>query len=224
MTTIYSQADGDWSDTATWDTGTVPTASDTVSIRHAVTVSADFTAGTISIVGGSLTVKAIYAYGSLITGTVGDWNLTAVLNDTRTVRLDGVMLTGHDPKVSCIITENGHEVAREVKQNDDRDVIITDPGYIGTSATLQDIKPEGSGRAYARKIANGVRYLTVTIRIRASMPHYLGRLYRMAESPYQVLLVTDRSIIKGYIETIAPDQAAVGTEYISVKVTVAEGL
>ncbi len=226
MATITSVQAGDWRNGATWDTGTVPTDIDGVYIDHAVTISSSITAAAVFIREGSLTVADSFNYSN-ITATVGGWTLLRRLNDTRRINLDGVFLTGHSPTISCAgtLSEDGFPTTTgDIVQGSNRNVIITDPGYIGMQARLQDITPEGCGHAYARKLGNSVRYLTVTVRIRASLPNFLGRLYRMAEGPFQVLLVTDRTIIKGYIETIAPDQSAVGTEYISVKVTVAEGL
>lgn len=224
MTVITSVADGDWNTAATWDSGTVPTAEDTATIIHAVTVAASFTALTVIIgINGSLTVADSFDNSTQITAAVSQFYMMRQLDDTRTVRLDGVLFSGTRPSIGAVGSDDLPPTLGII-QDTDRNIIITDPGYIGTQAKLQDINPEGCGRAYARKVANSVRYLTTTVRIRASMPHFLGMLYRLAEGPYQVLLVTDRAIIKGHIETIAPDQSAVGTEYITVRVTVAEGL
>lgn len=224
MAAIASVANGDWNTAATWDSGTIPTAADTVTITHAVTVAASFTALTVTIgIDGSLTVADTFDHSTQITATVSEFLLIRQLDDARTVCLDGVLFAGIKPSITACGSDDLPSTLGIV-QNTARDIVITDPGYIGTSAKLQDINPEGSGRAYARKVSNSVRYLTVTVRIRASMPHYLGMLYRLAEGPFQVLMVTDRAIIKGHIETVAPDQSAVGTEYISVRVTVAEGL
>ncbi len=227
MTTIYSVQDGDWNTTSTWDTATIPTSSDEVRIQHSVTFAADIYAQKVLLwTTGSLNVDHSAGVWDQITAHVVDWNMHMVAGDSdnRTFNIDGVLLDGCVPRIACQhystpLVPTGGEVA----QNEAKDVIIDDPGYIGTSATLQDIKPEGCARAYARKVSNNVRYLTVTISVRASMPYYLGRIYQMARSPYQVLLSTDRSVIKGYIETVAPDPGAVGTAYIRVKVTVAEG-
>lgn len=223
MAAIASVQAGDWNTASTWDTGTIPTAMDTVTITHAVTVAASFTALTVTIgIDGSLTVADTFDHATQITAAVGEFQMLRQLDDKRTVRLDGVLFSGTIPSISAGGSDDLPPTLGIV-QDTNRNVIIADPGYIGTSAKLQDINPQGCGRAYARKTANSVRYLTTTVRIRASMPHYLGMLYRMAEGPYQVLMVTDRAIIKGHIETIAPDQSAVGTEYITVRITVAEG-
>ena len=225
MDHIETAQDGDWSSDSTW-VGSVPTAMDEAIIKHNVTVSQNFTAALVSIKeGGSITTKQNRFAGSVpIKAIVDRWRLTRTIHDTRTVRLDGVLFDGTRPSIGCEGTGDDLPWTTTVYQDDNRDVIIADPGYIGTSAKLQDMTPQGCGRAYARKISNAVRYLSVVVRIRASMPHYLGILYRLAEGPFQVLLVTDRAIIKGHIETIAPEQSAVGTEYISVRITVAEGL
>jgi len=45
----------------------------------------------------------------------------------------------------------------------------------------------------------------------------------MAQGPFQVLLVTHTCLIKGFIENVTPDPASVGKEYVTVKVTIAEG-
>lgn len=223
MAAIASVQAGDWNTASTWDSGTIPTGADTVTITHAVTVAASFTALTVTIgIDGSLTVADTFDHATQITAAVGEFQMLRQLDDKRTVRLDGVLFSGTIPSISAGGSDDLPPTLGIV-QDTNRNVIIADPGYIGTSAKLQDINPQGCGRAYARKTANSVRYLTTTVRIRASMPHYLGMLYRLAEGPYQVLMVTDRAIIKGHIETIAPDQSAVGTEYITVRITVAEG-
>lgn len=223
MAAIASVQAGDWNTASTWSSGTIPTAMDTVTITHAVTVAASFTALTVTIgIDGSLTVADTFDHATQITAAVGEFQMLRQLDDKRTVRLDGVLFSGTVPSISAGGSDDLPPTLGIV-QDTNRNIIIADPGYIGTSAKLQDINPQGCGRAYARKTANSVRYLTTTVRIRASMPHYLGILYRLAEGPYQVLMVTDRAIIKGYIETIAPDQSAVGTEYITVRITVAEG-
>lgn len=223
MAAIASVQAGDWNTASTWDSGTVPTAADTVTITHAVTVASSFTALTVTIgIDGSLTVADTFDHATQITAAVGEFQMLRQLDDKRTVRLDGVLFSGTIPSISAGGSDDLPPTLGIV-QDTNRNVIIADPGYIGTSAKLQDINPQGCGRAYARKTSNSVRYLTTTVRIRASMPHYLGMLYRLAEGPFQVLMVTDRAIIKGHIETIAPDQSAVGTEYITVRITVAEG-
>lgn len=225
MDHIETAQDGDWNDNATW-VGPVPTALDEAIIKHKVTVSQNFTAALVSIKeGGSITTKQNRYVGSVpIRAIVERWRLSRTINDTRTVRLDGVLFEGTRPSIGSEGVGDSLPWTTTLYQDDNRDVIIADPGYIGTQAKLQDMTPEGSGRAYARKVSNSVRYLSTVIRVRSSTPQYLEYLYRLAEGPYQVLLVTDRAIIKGHIETIAPEQSAVGTEYISVRITVAEGL
>ena len=226
MATISSRADGDWNTASTWDTGTVPTISDTVFILHSITFAADISADWLLLFPtGSLVVDTHAAVYSQITAHVHAWtiHMQPGYSDTRTFNIDGVLLDGCVPRIACVTYGNLTTVGDWIPQDDARNVIIDDPGYYGTSAVLQDVKPEGAARAYTRKVSNGVRYLTVTVRIRSSATFLLGRLYRMAASPYQVMLSTNRCVIKGYIESIVPDQAAVGTEYISVKVTVAEG-
>lgn len=225
MDHIETAQDGDWNNDATW-LGPVPTAMDEAIIKHKVTVSNNFTAALVSIKeGGSITTKQNQFLGTVpIKAIVERWRISRTINDTRTVRLDGVLFEGTRPSIGCEGVGDSLPWTTTVYQDDNRDVIIADPGYIGTQAKLQDMTPEGSGRAYARKVSNSVRYLSTVIRVRSSTPQYLEYLYRLAEGPYQVLLVTDRAIIKGHIETIAPEQSAVGTEYISVRITVAEGL
>ncbi len=225
MDHIETAQDGDWNDNTTW-VGPVPTAMDEAIIKHKVTVSQNFTAALVTIKeGGSITTKQNrYVGSSPIKAIVERWRLSRTINDTRTVRLDGVLFEGTRPSIGSEGVGDGLPWTTTVYQDDNRDVIIADPGYIGTQAKLQDMTPEGSGRAYARKVSNSVRYLSTVIRVRSSTPQYLEYLYRLAEGPYQVLLVTDRAIIKGHIETIAPEQSAVGTEYISLRITVAEGL
>ena len=237
MTVINSIQAGKWNSTATWDTSTIPTLSDTVHIKHDVTIDLPdpdpdtgyyfIDASTVYIDDGSLTVDDTVTYNNEIFVSFYRIYLTRLLNDGRRVRLDGLRFFDKRmiPTLSCIKPgDDGFPETPMLQESSAKNVIFSDPGYFGAGSKLQDITPEGCGRAHVRKVANNVRYMTVTIRIRNSKNvHLLGSLYRMAEGPFQVLLVTNTCLIKGYIETIAPDPASVGQEYISVRVTVAEG-
>ena len=235
MTVINSIQPGKWNSTATWDTSTIPTLSDTVHIKHDVTIDLPepvntqyfIYANTVYIDDGSLTVDDTVTYNDEIYVTFNNVYLTRLLNDGRRVRLDGLRFFDGRmiPTLSCIKPgDDGFPETPMLQENYTKNVIFSDPGYFGAGAKLQDITPEGCGRAHVRKVANNVRYMTVTIRFRGNRcARYLGSLYRMAEGPFQVLLVTNTCLIKGYIETVAPDPASVGQEYISVRVTIAEG-
>ena len=210
--------DGSWNDTATWDGGVLPTVSDVADIRHRVTLDDDVTAKAAAVY--------IRPTGSLIrTGRgarrlqcPGMIRLYRTLDDRRTVDLTGVLLDGIKPSISCAESAGVPEIYELANY-----VIFGDPGYYGTGAILRDVKPEGCTPAYAEKVSNTVRYLTIPLMINASSPHYIATIYDMAQGPYQVLAVTPTCAIKGFIENITPDPASVGKEYISLKITIAEG-
>lgn len=238
MAVITSIRPGRWNSTATWDTSTIPGTNDTVHIKHDITIDLPdpdpvtgyyfIYAYAVYIEDGSLTVDDTVTYADQILVTFYRIYLSRRLNDTRLVRLDGLRFYGGRivPAISCIKPgDDGYPDTPTIEENlSSKNILFSDPGWIGMSAKLQDITPEGCGRAYARKVSNNVRYMTVTVRIRNSSNFKaLGSLYRMAEGPFQVLLVTNAAIIKGHIETIAPDAGSVGQEYISVRITVAEG-
>ena len=214
---MESVQDGSWGATSTWDTGTVPTASDVVNIKHRV------------LLDDALAYKAlnirIRPTGSLVRTGPGPRYLQCelirlyrTLDDRRTVDLTGVLLQGIKPSISSAESAGTPELTELANY-----VVIGDPGYYGTGAVLRDIKPEGCAPAYAEKVSNTVRYLTIPVMVKASSPYYVATLYDMAAGPYQVLAVTNTCAIKGYIESIVTDPASVGKEYISLKVTIAEG-
>lgn len=224
MATITSAQSGDWNTGATWDSGTVPTAEDDVIVAHAVTVGADFTADTISInSAGSLSVSDAWTQATAITGTFRLLTMDRALDDARRVNLDGIRLTGAIPSISSTpIVSDGFPSTVDIIE-DNEDIIFDDPGFLSSSSQMQDIKPEGIAHAYARKVSNAVRYMTLTVKIRSTKLNYLGTLYRMQQGPHQVLAVTHSCIIKGHIETVVPDASSIGREYLSVRLTIAEG-
>lgn len=222
MANIFSVQDGNWGDTSTWDGGTVPTSADYVTINHTVTIKSDAVANSIVINNGSLLGSDVNNTYSLTVNTI---TMNRKLTDDRTVRLDGLNLIIARPGISCQkVGEDGFPSTVGVVENaNHRYIIVDDPGMYGFSATMQDIKPEGGyARAWARKISNSVRYLTVSVHIQSNKAHNIGDLYRMAELPFQVLAVTNSCAIKGYIEAIAPVDS-VGKEYRTFRVTIAEG-
>lgn len=230
MATIVTQQAGDWNTASTWAGGTIPGENDTVWITESVTFSTSITAQDIYIFpGGSLSVDET---GSTMpnpgTASFERMILYRVLNDDRRINLDGIRLDPDRvvPELSCgkrTIGADSFPVTTALADEGDGKVIIDDPGFISSSAILRDIKPEGCAPAYAEKVSNAVRYITVTIHIKATDMRPLISLYRMAKGPFQVLLVTRTCIIKGFIESVVPDPASVGKEYITVKVTVTEG-
>lgn len=144
-------------------------------------------------------------------------------DDNMPFRLDGATLDMPTGIYSKIYAVDNDIYPPTADVTTSQGIIIEDPGYFSQSTTLQDIKPEGCGEAYSRKIGNNVRFLTVGLRIPHSKLWALRSLYAMASGPYQVVAITDSCVIKGFIETVTPDPSSVGKEYISVKVTIAEG-
>lgn len=223
MVSIITAQNGDWNTASTWTGGVVPTSADVVTIDHAVTVGSNFTAKEIMIRDGSLSVADSWAQLSSITATVNDIVMARKINDDRKVNLDGVILSGIKPSISSAdLTNDGWPKTNYIIDNGSN-IIIDDPGFISSSSQMQDIKPEGVAHAYARKISNMVRYITITVKIRNDSLQYLNALYRMQQGPFQVLTSTKSCVIKGHIETVAPDTSSVGKEYVSVRVTIAEG-
>lgn len=221
MSGITSVQDGDWNDPSTWNGGTVPTAEDTVVIEHTVTISTNATAKVIKIRNGSLISAPSWDMSSKITLTVRLITMDRKLIDSRKVRLDGVTLNIVAPSLSCIGSGDGQPETASITWTQG-EVLIDDPGVIGHTVQLRDEKPEGCARAYAEKVSNGVRYITVLVQIKADLTYIMGQLYRMAESPYQVLVSTRSTVLKGFIEAITPTDS-VGKEYRAFRVSIAEG-
>lgn len=242
--------DGWWEDPTVWDGGHVPDTTFPssqydidVTIKHNIRIGN----GGGSQLLGAHTVKSITIDGTMPNAGLwldtsfwdAGWSLsvtdgitykTSVNRFMGTVRLAGFKFDVGVPSITGDAYNNDpldpvyypHHIYG-LAQNAARDIIIEDPGQPLATYRLQDITPEGNAKAYARKIGNGVRSMTVGVRIRASKPEPLGFLYNMAEQGFQVLACTGTSIIKGHIETIAPDASSVGKEYISLKVTIVEG-
>ena len=230
MATIVTQQAGDWNTASTWAGGTIPGENDTVWITESVTFSTSITAKYIYIFpGGSLSVDETgVTMPNPGTASFARMMLYRVLNDNRRINLDGIRLDPDRivPELTCgkrTVDADSFPVTSALAEEGDGKVIIDDPGFISSSAILRDIKPEGCAPAYAEKVSNAVRYITVTIHIKATDMRPLISLYRMAKGPFQVLLVTRTCIVKGFIESVVPDPASVGKEYITVKVTVTEG-
>lgn len=219
MATFNSIQDGLWSETTTWEGGVVPNSNDAeVWIKHTVTIDGEYTARHIYLQGGSL-LASLGGRNQPRSLTCGIIQYYGSMTPT-TVRLDGVKIT-----CGAFIGVTVDDLATLSEYGGGK-FIIDDTGMYNASATLQDIKPEGSARAYARKVSNSVRYLTMTVRIQrgwAEEHWHLRQLYDMAESPYQVLAFNGSCIIKGYIESIVYDKASVGTAYHVLQITIAEG-
>ena len=222
MTTITSAQDGYWDNSATWTGGAVPTSSDTVEIAHNVVIRTDVTVAAIKITNGSLKSDTTTSGASALTLTAGQITMDRILVDNRVVRLDGLNLIIATPTITALGSTTYPNTNTGVVSSEG-EIIIDDPGLYGFSSQMQDIKPEGCARAYARKVSNGVRYLNVIVHIRKDKGNIIGQLYRMAENPFQVLATTNSAVIKGFIEAISPVDS-VGKEYRTFKVSIAEGL
>jgi hypothetical protein len=225
MSLIVAAMSGPWSDPATWGlTQDIPTENDTVLINnsHTVTLDTDVEAEGIRLARGGLVV----ADGATPNLAVSEGIQLACGLAPMPLRLDGATFRG----TPCCIgayktgTSDGFPSSAMIMEQDG--VIIDDTGIYNASATLQDIKPEGCGRAYARKIGNAVRYLTLTVRIaraHESAQAYIRYIYDWAEGPFQVLAINGSCAIKGYIESAVYDKTSIGTAYHVLQVTIAEG-
>lgn len=222
MANRYTVQDGWWQSGSTWDGGTEPTSEDNCVIHHNVGISSNINVKSIRIAEGSLSTDD-YIQSQPYTLTTELMTMGRYLNDSRKVRLDGMILNIKSPSITSGGQGGGFLSTDFGVRSVEGEVIIDDPGLYGFSAQMQDIKPEGCARAYARKVSNGVRYLNVVVHIRKDRTNVIGQLYRMAENPFQVLAVTNSAVIKGYIEAITPIDS-VGKEYRSFRVSIAEGL
>lgn len=226
MTTVTTAQAGPWSDTATWTGGTIPSAEDNAEIGHHVTIAADFYADTITIkAGGGLSVDPAATMEASITAHFRHMVMERVLDDRRTIRLDGVRLDPETvvPSISSIgaYASDGFPTTGTLTEEVGT-VIIDDSGFYASSAGLRDIRPEGCAPAYTEKTTNMVRYINIPVQIAQAELCKLGQLYRMAQGPHQVLAVTHSCILKGFIESVAP-QAMTGANYLRVQVSIAEG-
>lgn len=223
MSVITTAQDGEWTSASTWTGGTVPGAGDTAQIQHRVHIlpTGNINVDTIIIDGGGIVAEAeTQTYIADYYVNANHFFYRRYINDTMPLRLDGAHL-GITPGIYCTpVPSDGFEPTYNLTQ---ANFIIEDPGYFSQTTTLQDVKPEGCGKAYARKVSNNVRFLTFNVRIPQDKRWGLRYLYLLAEGPFQVVAITDSCLIKGHIETVAPDPSSVGKEYISVKVTIAEG-
>lgn len=228
MTTITSVAAGAWEDTSTWDTATVPTSSDDVVLYHQVTIASAAVCSTLSFrAGGGIGIPPGNDPLTAVSLTISASIIFYSAEATGTIRTDGIIINAPFTGLVTYAPASGSiPVIFNVGSNlmSGEAVIVSDPGYISASARLQDIQPEGCAQAYTRKVSNGVRYATVTLMIRATYLNLIGRLLRIVEAPYPVLLVTDTFMMKGYVESAVTDANSVGKEYITYKVTVAEAL
>ena len=220
--------DGDWRDDSIWSEGYAPGPEDDVFIMHRVRIDprSAYTVHNLAIQGGGLIAESepvgIDTTESNYTFTAENFVFFRFANDNMPFRLDGATLdlpTGIYSK----IYDGDDPFPPTADVTSSEGIIIEDPGYFSQTTTLQDVKPEGCGDAYARKVSNNVRFLTFNVRIPHTKLWALRSLYAMASGPFQVVAITDSCVIKGFIETVAPDPSSVGKEYITVKVTVAEG-
>lgn len=220
--------DGDWRDDSIWSEGYAPGPEDDVFIMHRVRIDprSAYTVHNLAIQGGGLIAESepvgIDTTESNYTFTAENFVFFRFTNDNMPFRLDGATLnlpTGIYSK----IYDGDDPFPPTADVTSSEGIIIEDPGYFSQTTTLQDVKPEGCGEAYARKVSNNVRFLTFNVRIPHTKLWALRSLYAMASGPFQVVAITDSCVIKGFIETVAPDPSSVGKEYITVKVTVAEG-
>lgn len=197
----------------------MPTSSDTAVIKHPVTLAQSTEVASVRIDGGGITLAetALPDAGIVLTTPIIEY--MARIQDPALVRMDGGRIATV-PCISCAVTSGA--VTGTIRQDDARTVIIDDPGPVGITSRMEDMTPEGYAPAWSRRAGCGVRYLTVTVHIRADRIGIVGMLMRMADGPYQVLCVTETAVIKGYIEQMAP-VADQGREYITYRLTIAEG-
>ena len=217
---------GPWSEDATW--GTIqghPGETDSVLINqgHTITIDTNIKVKRITLDDGGLLV----ADDTTPTIEVTDGFVLVRHLGPMPFRLDGATIKAP----ACLGAKrswvaDAFPLTYMITATDGAGIIIDDTGVFNASATLQDIKPEGCSRAYARKIGNAVRYLTMTVRIQrghADEQKHLRDIYLWAEMPFQVIGINGSCAIKGYVESVVYDKACIGTAYHVLQVTIAEG-
>ena len=219
---------GAWSEDATWGPvqGHPPGETDSVLINqgHTITIDTDIKVKKITLARGGLLV----ADDTTPTIEVTDGIELSRNLQPMPFRLDGATIKAP----ACLGARSGtigsdaFPVTYMITATDGSGIIIDDTGVFNASATLQDIKPEGCARAYARKIGNAVRYLTMTVRIQrghADEQKHLRDIYLWAEMPFQIIGINGSCAIKGYVESVVYDKASIGTAYHVLQITIAEG-
>ena len=228
MTNYIPTQSGPWSEDATWQPlqEHPPGENDTVLIDqgHTITIDTDVKVKKITLTRGGLLV----ADDTTPTIEVTDGIELSRNLQPMPFRLDGATIK----TPACLgarsdsIASDGFPKTYMITATDGAGIIIDDTGIYNASATLQDIKPEGCARAYARKVSNAVRYLTMTVRIQrghADEQKHLRDIYLWAEMPFQVIGINGSCAIKGYVESVTYDKASVGTAYHVLQITIAEG-
>ena len=218
---------GPWSEDATWGTiqGHPPGETDTVLINqgHTITIDTNIKVKQITLANGGLLIAD---------DTTPTIEVTDGFDLARRLRPMPFRLDGATIKAPACLGARGSETADGfpmtymITETDGAGIIIDDTGIYNASATLQDIKPEGCSRAYARKLSNAVRYLTMTVRIQrghADEQKHLRDIYLWAELPFQIIGMNGSCAIKGYVESVVYDRASIGTAYHVLQVTIAEG-
>jgi hypothetical protein len=149
------------------------------------------------------------------------------VGDTREVYLRGALFSATDkiPSISCIHATVGDYLATgnmTFAMGDD--TFMTDPGGLGYSSVLEDMKSEGKGVNGSLWRQGNPPYVQVKMKWRRDDTHaYEEHLRRMTYSPYQVLIFTGSVLLKGHIETAVLDQDCVGTSYIGYTISVVRG-
>lgn len=217
---------GPWSEDATWGSiqGHPPGENDTALINqgHTITIDASIKVKGITLANGGLLVA------DDTTPTIEVTDGINLARDLRPMpfRLDGATIKAPACLGAYRSAADGFPITYMITETDGAGIIIDDTGIYNATATLQDIKPEGCSRAYARKIANAVRYLTMTVRIQrghADEQKHLRDIYLWAELPFQIIGINGSCAIKGYVESVVYDKTSVGTAYHVLQVTIAEG-
>lgn len=217
---------GPWSEDATWGPvqGHPPGENDTALINqgYTITIDASIKVKQITLANGGLLV----ADDTTPTIEVTDGIVLARSLRPMPFRLDGATIKAPACLGAYRSAADGFPITYMITETDGAGIIIDDSGIYNASATLQDIKPEGCSRAYARKLSNAVRYLTMTVRIQrghADEQKHLRDIYLWAELPFQIIGINGSCAIKGYVESVVYDKTSIGTAYHVLQVTIAEG-
>ena len=217
---------GPWSEDATWGPiqGHPPGDTDTALINqgHTITIDTNIKVKQITLADGGLLV----ADDTTPTIEVTDGIVLARSLRPMPFRLDGATIKAPACLGAYRSGADGFPITYMITETDSSGIIIDDTGIYNASATLQDIKPEGCSRAYARKLSNAVRYLTMTVRIQrghADEQKHLRDIYLWAEMPFQIIGINGSCAIKGYVESVVYDKTSVGTAYHVLQITIAEG-
>lgn len=227
MTSISSISAGDWSSTATWDTASVPTAGDDVTLLHRVTVSGDIYAKSVTIGSTGQLVGVPPLSGgrlSAYTVDVAGWSLVGIVGDRREVRLRGARFIERNARcISCAHAQIGPMLPTgTLAFPNDGSRTMSDPGMMNTVATTEDQRGQGDQESGTEWRLNNPQYTEVTLRWRRTDTEAVAEHLRRMCGAIPVMLFTGSVLVKGVIEQVQYTDTT-GSDFYQCSVRVTEG-